>query len=597
VILTIGSGGGIVIIAANTVVTNGHSIWDDGIDVTGQTVNDGAGGGGGGGIVCLDMLTINGVLNVSVNGGDGGSTNNAIAIADCTGPGGGGGAGTVWVSGGVLDPSIVVNANGGFAGLALGAGTSCVNTTYGATNGTSGAVIFNYPPHVLPIPAQVANLGPDQQACAQQQVFLDPGAYFFSYLWQDGSFYPTFVATGPGTYYVKVSDQQGCFSSDTIVITLAPPFVFSIGTGDTVVCPGQTVTIDAGPYSSFIWQDSTTAQTFVTTDTGTFTVTVTDLSGCIAVASYQIFNIPPFAYIIGTGDTIICPNQPVLIDAGPGYAQYIWQDSSLNEIFATTDTGIYKVTVVDTNGCSGIGTYQVQYFPNSTVFIGNDTALCKGDSIILDAGIFPQYLWNNGSQNKTITVIDTGTYSITVVDFNGCTIVDTIVIDSFFAVPPAKLVNDTTICTGTVVTIVAPVGYATYEWNDGTTLNFLDITQAGIYSLTVTNQFTCARTDSFNVKLRCPTGIFVPDAFTPNGDGVNDIFTPIAYNLTSFLMQIYNRWGRQEYETVNINNGWDGNCHGVPCEMGTYVYYIIWTGALDGVTDGGTEKGNVTLIR
>src|SRR6185436_16062851 len=158
----------------------------------------------------------------------------------------------------------------------------------------------------------------------------------------------------------------------------------------------------------------------------------------------------------------------------------------------------------------GTGTYQVLYFPNSTVFIGNDTAICKGDSLVLDAGIFPQYLWSNGSQNKTITVFDSGTYSITVVDFNGCTIVDTLVIDSFYAVPPADLISDTTICTGQVLTIVAPTGYVTYEWDDGTTLNFLDITEPGIYTLTVTNQNTCIGVDSFNVKLLCPTGLFVP---------------------------------------------------------------------------------------
>jgi len=592
-----GNGGGIVIIAANTVVTNGHTIWDDGIDVTGQTVNEGAGGGGGGGIVCLDLLTITGVLTVSVNGGDGGSTNNTLAIADCTGPGGGGGAGTVWVSGGALNPNIVVNAFGGFAGLALGAGTSCVNTTYGATDGNAGAVIFNYPPHILPTPAQVADLGPDSVACSLQPIVLDPGAGFASYLWQDGSTNPTFTAIGPGTYLVKVADPQGCFSADTILITLAPPYTFNIGTGDTVVCAGQPVTINPGAFTAYLWQDSTTAPTYLTTDTGTFLVAVVDSFGCIGGASYHISNIPPFFYVIGTGDTLICPNQLVLIDAGSGYAQYIWQDSSLNEIFATTDTGTYTVMVTDSFGCQGTGTYQVHYFPNSTVFIGNDTALCEGDSLVLDAGIFPQYLWNNGSQNKTITVFDTGTYSITVIDFNGCIIVDSILIDSFYAVPPADLISDTTICTGNVVTVVAPTGYVTYVWDDGTTLNFLDITEAGVYSLTVTNQFTCIRVDSFEVKLLCPTALFVPDAFTPNGDGLNDIFTPIGYNITSFLMQIYNRWGRQEYETNSIDRGWDGDCNGVPCEMGTYVYYIVWTGALDGITDGGTEKGNVTLIR
>ncbi|MEO5674930.1 MAG: gliding motility-associated C-terminal domain-containing protein, partial [Chitinophagales bacterium] len=578
-------------------ITNGYSIWNDGVDVTGLTVNEGAGGGGAGGVVALNVLTVNGILNVSVTGGDGGSTNNVLATADCTGPGGGGGGGTVWVSGSVLDPNIVVNAAPGLAGLSLGAGTSCINTTYGADTGFNGNVIFNYPPHILPVPAVVANLGPDLVACPLQPTILDPGIGFSSYLWQDGSIDTSFIAIGSDTFFVNVADSQGCFSADTILITPALPFVFTIGTGDTTVCPGQTVTIDPGSFVTYLWQDSTMNPVFITADTGLFSVTVADTFGCIGSSVYQIFNIPPFVYTIGTGDTIICPDQPVIIDAGPGFVTYIWQDSSSSEFFFTTDTGTFSVTVIDTLGCSGSASFHVGDFPNSFVFLGNDTALCKGDTIILDAGIFPQYLWYDSSMNKSVTVTDTGIYYVTIVDFNGCTISDTIVIDSFYAVPPANLINDTLVCTGTVTTIKAPDGFITYEWNNGNPFNFLEVTEPGIYSLTVTNEFTCIRTDTFIVTLQCSTALFIPDAFTPNGDGVNDIYFPIGYNITSFLMQIYNRWGTKVYETNSIDKGWQGDCKGIPCDIGTYVYYIIWTGSLEGVSDGGIEKGNVTLIR
>jgi gliding motility-associated-like protein len=287
----------------------------------------------------------------------------------------------------------------------------------------------------------------------------------------------------------------------------------------------------------------------------------------------------------------------VVIDAGAGYATYIWQDGSSSQTFLTTDTGFFSVTVIDSLGCSGTGSYQVTYFPNSKVYIGNDTSMCKGDTVILDAGIFPAYLWQDGTQNEQFIATDTGTYSVTVIDFNNCTIGDTISIGSFYPVPPPNLVNDTLICTGQIDTIKAPSGYLTYQWSDGSTLNFMTITKPGIYSLTVTNQFTCKGVDSFAVTLQCPTALFIPDAFTPNGDGVNDIFIPIGYNIKTFVMQIYNRWGRKEFETNQIDKGWTGDCNQVPCEIGTYAYYIEWTGSLHGVNTGGIEKGNVTLIR
>lgn len=592
-----GNGGGIVIIAANTLIPNGHAIWNDGIDVTGETVNESAGGGGGGGAVCLNILTVTGILVVSVSGGDGGHTNNVLPI-DCTGPGGGGGGGTVWVSGPALDPNIFPITNQGVAGLAWSPYTSCFNTTYGAVDGNPGGVIFNYPPHVIPTPAVAADLGPDIPACPLQPVNLDPGIGFVTYLWQDGSIDTFFLATGTGTYFVKVSDLQGCFSADTIQITAAPPFVFTTGTtGDTTICEGQTVTIKPGSFTSYLWQDSSTDSTFVTIDSGTYTVSVVDSLGCIGNSTFQIFFIPPFSYTIGTGTAIVCPYTPVVIDAGPGYAMYIWEDSSTNQTFVTTDTGTFTVTVVDTDGCIGTGTFQVLDFPNSNVFIGNDTSMCEGDTIVLNAGIFPVYLWQDGSQNAQFIVTDTGTYSVIVVDFNNCIIGDTISINSFYPVPPANLVNDTLICTGQIDTIRAPSGYLTYLWNDGSTLNYLAVTKPGIYSLTVTNQFTCPGTDFFTITLQCPTALFVPDAFTPNGDGVNDEFTAIGYNIKTFLMQIYNRWGVKVFETTQIDKGWNGDCKQTDCETGVYAYYIEWTGALYGVYTGGTERGNVTLIR
>src|SRR6185312_12658191 len=110
------------------------------------------------------------------------------------------------------------------------------------------------------------------------------------------------------------------------------------------------------------------------------------------------------------------------------------------------------------------------------------------------------------------------------------------------------------------------------------------------------NQFTCKGVDSFNVTLQCPTALFVPDAFTPNGDGVNDVFTAIGYNFKTFHMQIFNRWGIKVFETTQMDKGWNGDCKQTDCETGAYAYYIEWTGALYGVYKGGIEKGSVILI-
>ncbi|MCY7409006.1 MAG: gliding motility-associated C-terminal domain-containing protein [Chitinophagales bacterium] len=592
-----GAGGGIVIIAAKSIITNGYTIWNEGKDVTGITINEGAGGGGAGGVVSLDIPVITGILNISVNGGDGGSTNNNTAIADCTGPGGGGAGGVVWVSGGALNPNIIYSATGGLTGLALSPLRSCFNTSFGATAGASGNAIFNLPPHILPLSILPINLGPDQVACPLEQVLLDPGNGFSTYVWQDASTDSNLIAIGPGIYYVTVIDTAGCLGSDTMNITLAPQYNFNIATGDTTVCAGQTVVIDAGAgNTSYTWQDGTATQTYSTVDTGLFTVQVVDAFGCIGNATYNIHNFPPFTFTIGTGDTSVCYGQPVTIDAGSQWDLYLWQDLSTNQTFTTTQAGQYFVNVQDTLGCIGSATYSIFYFPGIILDLGLDTAMCEGDSIILDAGIYPDYLWNDGSQNSKITVTTPGDYSVTITDFNGCILADTITILDYYPIPIFDL-NDTLICIPDTLTILAPAGFSDYLWNDGSSLNFLRISKPGGYSLTITNSFTCFSKDSFNVTLQCPTALYMPNAFTPNGDGVNDYFLPIGYNITEFHMQIFNRWWQLVYETDNFEKGWNGEAKGVPGEIGAYVYYVVWQGKLEGVFNSGTLKGNVTLIR
>lgn len=589
------AGGGIVVIAANIIVPNGHTIRSEGKDQTGITSDAGAGGGGSGGVVCLDIPTITGLLNINVDGGDGGSDDNTTSR--CTGPGGGGGAGVLWVSGGALNPNIVLSANGGKAGLTLEPTSACFNTTYGAADGAPGAAIFNYPPHVLPLALVPPDLGNDTIACPLEQILLDPGAGFSSWLWQDGSTNPTYTAVGPGTYTVQIKDNLGCIGFDTIIITAAPNFSFTIATGDTTVCFQQPVSINGGSYSTWTWQDGSTSQFYTTSDTGTFSVTVTDAIGCIGTATYDIHNFPPFTFTIGTGDTILCYGQPVTIDAGPNYALYLWPDLSTNQTFTTTTAGSYTVNVQDAAGCVGSSTYDVFNFPGAILDLGVDTAMCEGDSIVLDAGIYPTYLWQDGSQNQSITITDPGTYFVTVDDFNGCVLKDTIVVLPFYPVPPQEFIDDATICIPDTITIHGPAGYAAYEWNDGSTLNYLLVTKPGAYSLTISNSFTCHSKDSFLITLKCATNIWLPDAFTPNGDGINDIFLPIGYNITNFHMMIFNRWGQLVFETFDADKGWNGASNGVPAEIGAYPYYAEWAGFQDGVSKDGILKGNVTLIR
>jgi len=135
---------------------------------------------------------------------------------------------------------------------------------------------------------------------------------------------------------------------------------------------------------------------------------------------------------------------------------------------------------------------------------------------------------------------------------------------------------------------------------NGTTSQKITANATGTYSVTVTDQYGCSGSDSVYMK-PCPAEFMVPTAFTPNHDGLNDIFR-IVWNAdempVSFQMQIYNRWGSLIFDTNNIANGWDGNFNNEPCLSGVYMYVISFrkpsgnTPKLDK-----TLRGIVTLVR
>lgn len=293
----------------------------------------------------------------------------------------------------------------------------------------------------------------------------------------------------------------------------------------------------------------------------------------------------------------MCFGSSVTLDAGAEYVSYLWQDLSTLQTYTADTAGIFSVTVADTAGCTGIATITVNNFGKPPLDIGNDTSICNGDKLVFNGGAFSNYLWQDGSTAPIFSATQPGVYFVTVTDFNGCTQSDTATLIGFYPQLPDTFLVDTAICTGQVILVAGPEGFASYLWSDSATTSAINVIEPGIYGLTITNEFSCKSSDSAAILLKCPTQIFMPTAFTPNDDGLNDLYLAAGYNITSFLMRIYNRWGELVYVTSDILQGWNGVSQGIRAEMGTYIYYVTWKGLQDGIPSGGLEKGNFTMIR
>jgi gliding motility-associated-like protein len=291
-------------------------------------------------------------------------------------------------------------------------------------------------------------------------------------------------------------------------------------------------------------------------------------------------------------DTLICGNGNITLNAGPANS-YLWNTGDTLQTINVSATGQYIVNTT-VPGCTFSDTINVSIHPLPVVDIGNDTTLCPGETIVLDATGAPEnvYQWNNNSTTATQTVNATGNYSVAVSYF-GCTAFDSVQI---VVLPPLHLGDEISLCGKYNLTLDAANPGATYLWSNGSTSPSIDITDPGIYSVIVSNG-ACVLSDSVVVTGNEGEGLlFIPNTFTPNRNNVNDIFKAYGEGIVTFHMRIFDRWGNMIFETQDMNAGWDGTYKGNIVQIDTYAYTIDY----ETECNGGERKaiyGHVNVIK
>ena len=225
--------------------------------------------------------------------------------------------------------------------------------------------------------------------------------------------------------------------------------------------------------------------------------------------------------------------------------------------------------------------------------LGPDTTICEGTSLTLSAyNNNATYLWQDGSTGTNYEVTGEGIYSV-VASIGSCRAGDTIAVN-LSPKPSFTLGEDQFICTGQEVQLAPLMNVpVSYLWQDGNTGPSYTVTKAGTYALTATG--TCGSyTDSVTITMGT-CNLYMPNAFTPNGDGLNDLFrVKYVFPIKSFVLRIYDRFGEKVFESGDIHKGWDGTFKGEPALAGAYVWTITLVSA-EGKPE--TGKGVVTLVR
>ena len=299
--------------------------------------------------------------------------------------------------------------------------------------------------------------------------------------------------------------------------------------------------------------------------------------------------------------------------AGP--VKYVWtpslyisDSSNANPtIYAPANT-TYYVQIQDKNSCYRRNSVTISISVRNPQLLTHDTAVCIGSSVPLHVTGGNSYQWFPAAGLSDPTSADpiaaptqTNTYHVSVVGEYGCA--DTLSVTvTILPLPPEHIINtDTTVKYGSTINLIA-TGANIYIWSPVGTLSDPNIpnpvaapTDPTLYIVNGIDSNGCANSDSIQVNIDYRDNLMVPSAFTPNGDGRNDVFRITNITFQKILeFRVFNRWGQEIFSTTDPKGGWDGTWKGTPQDMGTFSY-LIRVAYPDGYVE--TYKGDVTLIR
>lgn len=362
------------------------------------------------------------------------------------------------------------------------------------------------------------------------------------------------------------------------------------------ICENIPLTLNGTGATTYTWSGGVTDGVPFTPAAGTYIYSVTGTtSGCTASASYSVtVNPNPVATV--TGDSVYCIGGNTTLTASGGIS-YAW-DIPSNNATVTVTQGTYTVTVSDANGCADTKTVNITEITSLTVNIDGDNSYCEGSSTILTASGGLNYVWNSSQNTSSISATTAGSYCVTATMGN-CTGNACIAITEIPS-PDVQISGlPLEFCSGATITLTAS-GALSYLWSTGSSTSTTDVSSTGDYTVSGTDINGCVGTSTATLIESCGCEFELPTAFTPNGDGINDIYEWKAKcnGLQTYTMRIYNRWGDKVFESNNPNIGWNGKYQDEGQPVGTYAVYVLATYVLGNGSNGESNKQtSLTLMR
>ncbi len=488
-----------------------------------------------------------------------------------------------------------------FTPAALGTTTYTVVGTTTATGCQNTATIDVT---VFDNPVVTATATPDVICIGESIVFTGGGAD--SYIW-DGGITDGVAYTPPisGTFTFNVIgliDVIGCQDTAAIIITIYDlPSVGGVA-DDYTICEGASVTLNGTGASSYSWDLGVIdGVPFSPLSTGiiTYTVIGTDAEGCTNTASVDIEVYENPTTTASASETTICLGESVILTGG-GADSYSWDAGIINGIAfypSTVGSHSYSVTGTSDEGCSSSSTITIEVIECEDVIADftSKTSICLGDCITFNdesMGTIASWAWDFGGaadplistlQNPTVCFNSIGTFpvTLTITNINGTTssITKNIIVNAY---PDLFAKNDTIIDLGGTANLIANSSYdGTFTWSPD---SFIDCTtceittasplDSTVYTVVFLADNGCSSSAQVMVLVNTANGVGVPSAFSPNGDGFNDVLFVKGYGIDAINFTIYNRYGEVVFFTTDQSIGWDGTFKNQEENPGVFTWVL-----------------------
>ncbi|MEI7597034.1 MAG: gliding motility-associated C-terminal domain-containing protein [Bacteroidota bacterium] len=461
---------------------------------------------------------------------------------------------------------------------------------------------------------------------AHSGVTVSGGLTPYNYLWNDGQTTATAINLCGGDYTVKITDFNLCsklievpihdtssFEAHILSKTDATCYQLCNGKASVVASSGAT------PYN-YIWSnpDSSITNSIDSLCASNYFVTVTDANNCLRKVFVTITEPTQIAVDNDSIKDVTCYNltngyAKLNVSGGtPGYT-YNWNNIYSGNEQSSLPDGTYIITITDANECEIYDTIVIK--EPTPLVLTTDTnqttclTSCDGEAWVFASGSVPaySYFWSNSDTTSYIETLCSGTHYVTVTDQNNCKKYASVTIaaGNYTLSVTASISMDTIYESQQVQLQAYPANGYTYQWSPANILNNPNIANPIAaplsnteFTVTVTDSLGCANIASVKIHVKdinCgEPDIFIPNAFSPDGDGFNDVLYVRGNVIENLYFAIYDRWGEKVFETNDQSIGWDGTFRGKPLDPSVYVFYVE-AGCIS--KEKFFKKGNITLIR